>query len=71
MTLDELAKQQGFESPVEAEEMAYLVSNVPLNTPQQLHDFELWTLGDGTKAGLVRLFKEKDNGRKRTESNQG
>ena len=52
MTLDEIAKEKGFENEKEFSE---LVANVDITTPEKLAAFKFWQLRDGSKRGLLEL----------------
>ena len=53
-TMDELAIACGFEN---AKDLVRLTAAVDISTPEKLAAFEKWKWEDGTKAGLLNLFK--------------
>lgn len=55
MTLDEIARFNGFENE---QEFHRLVAAVDISTPEKLARFTRWQEEDGTKEGLVRLEQE-------------
>lgn len=56
MSLEQLIKENGFESEKELHE---LVSSVDLSTPENLISFKKWQEEDGTKKGLLNLGLNK------------
>jgi hypothetical protein len=53
MTLEEVVKQQGFESEAEFHK---LVGSVDLSSPEAVLLFKRWQNEDGSKVGLVGLL---------------
>ncbi|MCB0595432.1 MAG: hypothetical protein KDD28_15175 [Phaeodactylibacter sp.] len=51
---DEFAKSLGFS---DAGEMNKLISNVDISAPEKMERFLKWKEADGTKTGLLALFK--------------
>ena len=55
--MEEFIKEMGFNS---LEEFNKLVTNVDINSKEKMKSFIDWKESDGTKDGLLLLFKDSD-----------
>ena len=59
MMLEEVVKELGFENE---KEFHSIVANVDIASAKKLEDFRKWQFEDGTKEGLQKLPKRRNNG---------